>query len=715
MKQESLDFNREPIDLLAYRQIMEGNANILPEMNDRDFQRFQWRLQGKDPDAVEKREIEDEKNFSEMMENAKKEAEEDEKRREEARRSGTYDYLTEEEFKKSEWRSWERVVGTERSVRRMKTLVEKNIQENIREYKELEKKSKSERNAEDYYLTGHYLLDLLREESEDFSSVFINEFLNGENEKEGLTVLLEFVTGAASFFWNEWSGFGTDLPRLILKILKDVRQKCERNGIIPLWEKTYNSACGNGFLSRKIVEHYLDLEADKEKLARGIYLICAPKSPEFFYFVLSDRESNDLDMLFRERKNILNLLRDEGLEGRQDENELEKKIEEVDRKINELIPKERGRTLPELIRERLGDEDATSGQIEQFEWDYFDAGMMRQNFEQYYGFELSDCSLNEQFLYYRFVQQRTGSFDEVKDFTKKFGKNGLRTFLALQYDKSLGDRILALSDKIGEEQCKNLFALFSSLVEGAWKLSDGVENFDFSLQKGISPDISEKIPRVISEAVIRRAKDALLAAEKIGTATSELEFQDLKTSFEGVSLFLSILNDLNEKKVFSFEPVSASGGTKKWIVRDISANAVYALKAFVRPEQNADGQARINLELDFNTEQPNNLLLENFRSRTVFLKKNETADMSSLRFAIDLDAVGGESQVSFDMGRSDYEGKTLKRTGDKLGRILSLADAKGSHNPYSFDKKFADPTIFKGIAESFKSALARFHNYPVSH
>jgi hypothetical protein len=170
----------------------------------------------------------------------------------------------------------------------------------------------------------------------------------------------------------------------------------------------------------------------------------------------------------------------------------------------------------------------------------------------------------------------------------------------------------------------------------------------------------------------------------------------------------------------------------KFLVRDVTAESEegqyeYELKILARPEETLDkhgvlhGEARVNIELGFDTARPNTDLKTAFHSRTLRPGDSKPTDSYALRLALDRDTHYEGGQVSFDMGRGNQgdweslleeggEGKPVERftrCGDVLGRLLQLVGEEGSHNTASFDQDLAESQTFKKLVGALSGGLAR--------
>jgi hypothetical protein len=77
-------------------------------------------------------------------------------------------------------------------------------------------------------------------------------------------------------------------------------------------------------------------------------------------------------------------------------------------------------------------------------------------------------------------------------------------------------------------------------------------------------------------------------------------------------------------------------------------------------------------------------------------------EFSDLNFRLDLDDKAPEG-LSLDFGRSDFEGETMLREGDLLGRVLATVSSDGGHTYEGFHRSMLDE--FKPMAETLMMQL----------
>lgn len=197
---------------------------------------------------------------------------------------------------------------------------------------------------------------------------------------------------------------------------------------------------------------------------------------------------------------------------------------------------------------------------------------------------------------------------------------------------------------------------------------------------------------------------------------SEYNVEDVNTAMKAYSRTLLLLRnffytDLRENGAQKFEkyPVK-KGQSPKYKVTDKFTGFVSEMKWFIRPQADKDGQARISVEINFDTESPDPAFKELFEQTTTRLKDGQAIKEeknSTFRLSVDRDTTNPEQPiVSLDIGRAQFSGTTFIRTGDKFGNMLATVSTEANHTPFSFDPNFAQEDIFGSIASKFEQYIS---------
>lgn len=96
--------------------------------------------------------------------------------------------------------------------------------------------------------------------------------------------------------------------------------------------------------------------------------------------------------------------------------------------------------------------------------------------EKVFGLNLLDLSIKEQFYFLNYLKQVTNTeVEEVKNFTKEYGVQGMRTFLSLQqYGDDMGDKIVGFGT--AHESAGEVFASYGALLDEVESFEDFVHH-----------------------------------------------------------------------------------------------------------------------------------------------------------------------------------------------------------------------------------------------
>jgi hypothetical protein len=167
---------------------------------------------------------------------------------------------------------------------------------------------------------------------------------------------------------------------------------------------------------------------------------------------------------------------------------------------------------------------------------------------------------------------------------------------------------------------------------------------------------------------------------------------------------LKILNDLSQGENFSFKELNRTEQNFKYEITDKKTGYKYGLKIFLRSRAEKNAQARVNIELSFDTDNANEKFQRAFLNRIESHTQGKVMNGSVLRIGIDREERNG-GQVSLDIGRSAHQDEALTRTGDILGNLLAVASTEGNHTTESFDPRFAEEENFAQIVKLFENYL----------
>jgi hypothetical protein len=330
----------------------------------------------------------------------------------------------------------------------------------------------------------------------------------------------------------------------------------------------------------------------------------------------------------------------------------------------------------------------------------------REVLEKKLHISLSELSLREQYYLMSFLKETSvQDASQVTFFSEKFGPDGLRTFLSIDYfGKDFGQQILSLQENASRKDLQGIFSKYASITRS-------LEQFE-SRVAALEPEalvLDKDLAVQMIEGLQRRTSDLLLSAHEIvrreGASDLEFTLTDVERALSGLEKFVAIFADSAKHEKFEYRKIPSTRNFR-WDVTELETGKEYVFRIFVRSEEDNHGQARINFELDFDTTNPNTELKEAFAQSTTYLKDKKTVEESVLRVAIDRDTRTQQEMISLDVGRSPFSGENIQRKGDILGRLLSLVSESGHHTFVSFDQRYARSNEFKRFADAFKKHLS---------
>ncbi len=520
VSQEQENERKEKPHEIAFRMVMRGEEP--PALDDSEYKKFLWLMEGKDPEAEEKKSAESEKEFVRVLKDVGEMVEADKKRREEAKRNGTYDYLTEEEFENSEWSGWSNLLHGERSLGKIKELVAGNIRKNIRELKKLDREREAnprEYDYEEYYGTSTYLTDLLTSESPDFAHVFIEEFLNDPSTKrQDLQDLLYRLSNAFDSMFEDGSLEVGDTSPLIVKIYEDINKDCK--------EYYYLDAFANEAYKRALHEGKWEQTPPFELCGKDT-ISMTDGGKTFLYSLTREKR----EVLFQLEKNWRELDQTRKMNFAawytafsDDEKQTYNRRGKLWNEIREKVKENKGLQLTELLQNNTPNLNSDSGikeTIEHFEELFINGTVTKERFSKDFGIDLNSCTIQEQFIFFVFLENANEEkVLRLRKFCAAFSMDGFRNFLSLEKEgKEFGDKILSFGEKMiadgTPEVAKRVFETFGQFADVVAETGVYVESlFKESAEK---PNISEEALRKIKDDALTQGSETLrgyLEAEK---------------------------------------------------------------------------------------------------------------------------------------------------------------------------------------------------------
>ncbi len=329
------------------------------------------------------------------------------------------------------------------------------------------------------------------------------------------------------------------------------------------------------------------------------------------------------------------------------------------------------------------------------------------------GIDLLDLDLQTQFWFMDFIKDADDAkFLQVVRFVQKYGENGIKTFLALEYDEKNGQKILDIAESLPEDEAKEIFDEYTVLIDKTVFLRKDLQNFFITSTRDKKVAENEKkFPAELAEAIRRRASDLFLATQQLELKDQDFTAEDINTSLEAINLFLAIFADFKLQNKFTFKlerqedviEQNEENVSKRieYLVLDEEKGWQYRFRIFLRPQQNGLGQARLSFSLAFEgqgIENQNKKLKDFFVQSTTDLETNEvTRNKSEFCLRLDLDMHYTKPKMSLDFGRYKREEKDKVYSGDKLGNILHQTTDVGHHNVGSFAVDFGQEDVFAQV------------------
>lgn len=170
------------------------------------------------------------------------------------------------------------------------------------------------------------------------------------------------------------------------------------------------------------------------------------------------------------------------------------------------------------------------------------------------GVRLNNLTFREQgwFVIY-FNEADDAQKDRLRAFVRNFEEEGLKTFLSLEHDRGMGEKILAIAESVDEPTSQKIFDKYSKIVGVTDKIRDYLhENFG-------SEYLSEETIDKIIDNILRRGKDLLASfAAQIKEATNKDELSaEIQSSLDRINtniiLFANIIKQLPREEVANLD------------------------------------------------------------------------------------------------------------------------------------------------------------------
>jgi len=135
---------------------------------------------------------------------------------------------------------------------------------------------------------------------------------------------------------------------------------------------------------------------------------------------------------------------------------------------------------------------------------------VRALIEQDFGFSMSGLTLREQVWFMGTLRDASGKdLEKIEMVTKKFGIDGARAFLSVEFGDEFQGVVIGISERFAEEQVKEIFKRFAEIAELAQTQVDALRKEFFAEGKEVSIEFE-----ALEENLLSRAKQLLTDASE---------------------------------------------------------------------------------------------------------------------------------------------------------------------------------------------------------
>jgi hypothetical protein len=264
-------------------------------------------------------------------------------------------------------------------------------------------------------------------------------------------------------------------------------------------------------------------------------------------------------------------------------------------------------------------------------------------------------------------------------------------------------------------------------VQSFSTLDEFMHDWTKEIEQGLNPDAQDPqselhgIGYQLQEAILSKSADlvSLLVNEE---GKKEVKEEDRNKDFDnksrkieiaqralvlGTQIISEFFKGDRNNGFYTFKRKETLQGQADQFSITSFSGAEYKIKMFCRALEDSNGQARLNFEIDFNTEKPDLEMKDFFEQTITRHQDNKTQTSSVLRIAIDRDtSISASPVISLDLGRSEFHGAKFSRSGDGLGNLFAEANASGNHTNMSFDPKYADEAVFADMVTRVQEIIA---------
>lgn len=331
--------------------------------------------------------------------------------------------------------------------------------------------------------------------------------------------------------------------------------------------------------------------------------------------------------------------------------------------------------------------------------------------EQILDIDLKQLTEREQFYLLKILKE--GSTNEVTviaDLLKNVGIEGAKCFLLLEYLGSETANLLSLLEH--KDRSRNLIREFCLAIDALEEFKTKLENkISDSADKQLLPDGTLSH---LHEGFLRRCCDLLLStANGINTEQGEvIKIRQAEVALSGMRVLFEVLATGASSEKYKITRWDAEGRDSHadnliFDVEDQKAGGSLRLKMLFRQRASSAGEARWNIELNFDryTSRPD--LQAAFKHTVGYIGPPRREKLSStLRCGLDLSEAGS---VSLDIGRSAFQGKNFSTDGCVIGKLMASSSIwkQDHHNSLSFPSWYSDPQIFEKVVRELRQFFVK--------
>ncbi len=192
---------------------------------------------------------------------------------------------------------------------------------------------------------------------------------------------------------------------------------------------------------------------------------------------------------------------------------------------------------------------------------FFKKGI-RDNIEKDLHINLQKLSFQEQIYFLTFIARRKNSeFSELRDFTHRYGNDGLHTFLSLaKGGPEMGQKILDIGEKLPEESARAIFAKYTELVYASEASIKNISQYrvdveairDYLLDRGVRWLKSFDYHTITEKQLIRKLENSkqeiFIKGQVLKYLNKHLENFDIEAFSRDFAIEMKKSTELSEKE-----------------------------------------------------------------------------------------------------------------------------------------------------------------------